>query len=109
MERLRVRVERKDDHVVVHAAGPMDKTHVDQLKQALEQWQGERAVSKLSLEISQVTLLDSVALGVIIYHYSYLKNSGRQMVLLDPNAEIRELLELSCLDRIIPVETSDRV
>lgn len=89
---------------ILRLVGILDKETCQRFREEMETWQTDRGFVKLYLDVSQLHSMDSIGLGIIIFHYSYFKNSGRELVLLNPSGEIKDLLELSCLNRIIPVE-----
>jgi anti-anti-sigma factor len=85
--------------------GDFDKNGTEKFKDAMEQATAMDS-PRIYLDLSQLKSIDSMGLGILIYNFSYLKNSGRELVILNPSSEMRELLEISCLDKLITIEVS---
>jgi anti-sigma B factor antagonist len=58
------------------------------------------------VDLSDVPFLDSMALGVLVAGMKRLRATRRQLRLVAPRAEVRRLLELTLLDRVLAVDAS---
>ena len=67
----------------------------DQLKRAVQD-----GGSRLVLDLSGVTYVDSMALSVLVATLKLARSQGGDLVLLRPTPPVRSLLEATCLDRI---------
>lgn len=64
--------------------------------------------SRVLLDLSAVTFMDSTGLGLILKAYKKCKQSGGSLILLRPSAPVRSLITTLKLDRLLPVaETVD--
>jgi anti-anti-sigma factor len=85
---------------VLRLAGELDLYNADEIRSGLEE-----AVAcsrgRVVVDLSEVEFLDSTALGVLIEARSKLGPNG--LVLASPQHEIRRTLQVSGLDRQLPV------
>jgi len=65
----------------------------------------EQAKKTVYLDLSQTKLLDSASLGTIVSHFNLLRAQGKRLVLLNPSASCRHLLEITSLNRVLTIET----
>jgi anti-anti-sigma factor len=96
-------VDAVDGGVVVRLAGELDLYNADVVRAALAEAVASRP-QRLVVDLAQVEFLDSTALGVLIEARSKLGKGG--LVLASPGAETRRALQVSGLDRHLPVHDS---
>jgi anti-anti-sigma factor len=56
------------------------------------------------VDLSDVTLITSIGLGMLITGANALKTHGVPMILLNPQPNVAEVLELACVNEILPIE-----
>ena len=96
-------VETLNGAVVLHLAGELDLYNADEIRSALDAALAQDP-SRIVIEMSEVEFVDSTALGVLIEARSKL---GRSTLLLAaPQLETRRTLQVSGLDRHLPVHDS---
>lgn len=61
---------------------------------------------RLNLDMSSVSFMDSSGLGLIMGRLSIMKELGGDLVLCDPSPEIRNILTLAGMERIVKIEYS---
>jgi anti-sigma B factor antagonist len=88
---------------MVRLAGELDLYNVDRVRAALLECV-ERGTRRLIVDVSEVTFVDSTALGVFVEARGRLGPGG--FVLLSPGLETRRALEISGLDRVLVVSDS---
>lgn len=64
-----------------------------------------QATKAVYLDLSQTKLLDSASLGTIVSHFNLLRGQGKSLILLNPSASCRHLLEITSLTRVLAIET----
>ena len=94
-------VDRDGGAVVVRLAGEIDLYNAHEVRVVLLDESG-RAPERLVVELSQVTFVDSTALGVLIEARAKLPNK-RAFLVASPQLETRRALEVSGLDRHLGV------
>lgn len=95
----------RDASIVFSAAGELD-LHVapelqDRIEAAIED--GARLVV---LDLSEVTFIDSMALGVLLGAANQLRRSGGHLRLVVPSRELRRIFEISLLDRVFALDST---
>lgn len=90
-------IERRGPAIVIGLAGELDLYNADQVRSELLRCCDE-APERLVVDLSQVTFVDSTALGALIEARSRLENR-RSFMLAAPGLEARRALEVSGLDR----------
>lgn len=97
-------VESVDGAVVLHLVGELDLYNADEVRAALADVLAQ-SPSRIVIEMSEVDFVDSTALGVLIEARSKL---GREnsLLLAAPQLETRRTLQVSGLDRHLPVHGS---
>lgn len=64
-----------------------------------------KSKANICIDASNLTYMDSTGLGVIIGAYGRMKeNGGYRILIVNPNRNIRKLLDVTSLDKILCVE-----
>ena len=87
---------------IVHVDGKIIGNTVVAFREALQQ-QMEIGNNNLIIDLTNVPLLDSTALGVIIITWQILQRSEGKLVLLSPQQAVRSILEITRLTSILEV------
>jgi len=107
VSRLRERpvhaMERMDDAIVVRLSGELDLRNVEEIRAALAEAIAQEP-GRLVVDLSEVLFLDSTVLGVLIEARAKLGKRG--LLLASPQLEPRRALEVSGIDRHLPVHDS---
>ena len=90
-------VSQQGDAIVVALAGELDLYNAPALREALLE-AAARAPRRLVVDLSEVTFVDSTALGALVQARSALAD-GSDFALAAPGLEARRALEVSGLDR----------
>jgi anti-sigma B factor antagonist len=99
-------VEQRGDAVVVRLAGELDLYNAADARAAIGEAAGQKP-ERVVVDLSQVTFIDSTGLGVFVEGRTKLENR-RALLLAAAQIETRRALEISGLDRYLPVfETVD--
>ncbi len=88
--------------VIVHVQGKIIGNTVAQFRTEIEQ-QLQNGNNKLIVDLKNVPLLDSTALGVIIVTLQVLQRSGGKLVLLSPQKAVSSILDVTRLSSILEV------
>lgn len=90
-------IDRDGGVVIVHLTGELDLYNAHEVREALLEC-CEEGPERLVVELSNVTFIDSTALGVLIEARTRMANR-RAFLLAAPAMETRRALEISGLDR----------
>jgi len=88
--------------VIVHVQGKIIGNTVAQFRTEIEQ-QLQNGNNKLIVDLKNVPLLDSTALGVIIVTLQVLQRAGGKLVLLNPQKAVSSILDITRLSSILEV------
>jgi anti-sigma B factor antagonist len=92
-----------DGAVILHLAGELDLYNAEELRSALQDVLAQEP-ERIIVEMSHVEFVDSTALGVLIEARAKLGRSS--LLLAAPQLETRRTLQVSGLDRHLPVHDS---
>jgi anti-anti-sigma factor len=95
-------VERIDGVTVVRLGGELDLHNAEQVRAAVPEASGDGS-ARVVVDLSQVEFIDSTALGVLIEARARL---GRGLVVAGPQLATRRTLQVSGVDRHLPVHGS---
>lgn len=99
-----IAVEQDGEAYVVRLGGELDLYNVEQVRTALL-GVADKAPERLVLDLAEVEFIDSTALGALIEARASLPNR-RGLLLAAPNLDTRRALQVSGLDRHLPVHDS---
>ena len=100
---MRLKVIRADDtlnHIAL--AGRLD---IDGVKDIQYEFLHTTTVGVTAtiVDLSQVTYIASLGMGMLVSAAKHVERSGARMVLLNPSPFVRKALELMTLGRVIPI------
>ncbi|QGP94051.1 STAS domain protein [Neomoorella glycerini] len=87
----------------VRVKGEVDLESADALRRELEASLDHARPEVLLLDLEGVTFMDSSGLGVILGRYRRLKKQGGRVVICRPQPQVRRLLEISGLSKIMTI------
>ena len=93
------------DIVVISVHGDTDMYVADELRVRLAT-AIDAAPTALVLDLSGVTFLDSMALGVLLGGLKRMREIGGQLRVVTPRAEIRRIFEVTMLDELFDIDSS---
>ncbi len=104
---MQVNVHRREDAVVVELRGQLvTGTGADVVREVVEEVYGEGWQSLL-LDLSAVSKIDSSGIGELVAAYKLSANLERSFALIQVEAPLRRILDLSNLLPLIPVFHSE--
>lgn len=90
-----------DGHVLVHMEGRFDFAVRNLFKVAIEE--AAREQKPLVLDLERVSFVDSSALGLLVITHQSLKIKNIPFWLVNPQAYVRQVLDLANVAKIIPI------
>jgi len=95
--------ERPDDSLgIVALSGEVDIYTAPQFKERMIELL-DAGVTKLVIDLSQVTFIDSTALGVLIGGVRRINDAGGQMALVVVSRPVQRVLSITGLDRVFTI------
>jgi len=103
---MTLQVQRQDPEATVLAvSGAVGMMETEPFKQHLEQLLAEHP-SVLVLELSQLQFISSMGLGAIIAAHLNARRAGCILRLVHPSKQVREVLQITNLTKILPLYES---
>ena len=96
-------VESRENAVIVHLGGELDLYNADEVRAALVS-AVDAGAERIVIDMAEVEFVDSTALGVLIEARSKVGADGLRLAA--PQLETRRTLQVSGLDRHLPVHDS---
>lgn len=96
-----IMMETRGNTLVVVLEGELDLKVANRLRHQMEQSLDDLPVRHLVLDLSRVCFIDSSGLGVILGRYKRVAAAGGKVALTGAQPQVRRILELSGLLRIM--------
>jgi anti-sigma B factor antagonist len=90
---------------VVLVSGELDVATAPRLHEQLVAL-ASRGHRRIAIDLDGVTLFDWMGLGAVLGVLARVRALGGELVLISPTAVVRELLELTELDGVLPIHES---
>ena len=101
-------IEREGETIVVMPEGDVDVANAALLRQVLQQVVERRDCTKLDIDMSSVTFLDSSGLGMLVAAHRAATAQGIALRLREPGPMVRMVLEVTNLHRVLaPDDTTE--
>ncbi len=95
-------IDTSGGNLVVKLCGEMDALGCTKIRTGLEQIT-DTENTNVSLDLSQVSFLDSSGISAIVFLYKRLKAQGRTLIIVGVQGQPQELIKLLRIDSAIPV------
>src|SRR5688500_11128678 len=107
LDPFRVESVRNERHAVVIIAGDLDAATAPRLHAELVDLAGD-GIDRVVLDLRRMTFVDSFGLGVIVNAKKRLSQQGNALCVVadDEQRTLRRLLEITGLDRVLPVHAT---
>ncbi len=105
-EELTSRTTRTDDVVVVTLSGELAMPATFWLEPELERVTDGEDIRALVLDMEDVPFMDSAALGLLLATQARLQSAGVRLVVANPSAAVRRILELTGTAAVLGVDAS---
>ena len=90
--------------LTVHIRGEIDHHTAAAIRQGIDATLFEKRPKTLILDLSAVGFMDSSGLGLIMGRYAVMKELDGEMVVWNPSPEIRSILTLAGMERMVRIE-----
>lgn len=87
----------------IRVRGEIDHHTAAAIRQGIDAILFEKRPSKLILDLSAVSFMDSSGLGLIMGRYSVMKELGGDMTVWNPSPETRAILTLAGMERLVKI------
>lgn len=94
-------MELKKDTLFVRPGGELDLSIADFLRNNLEEYLDREPIVNIVFNLEKVSFVDSSVLGVLLGRYKRISKKGGRVFIVSPQPQVRKILELSGLLRIM--------
>ncbi len=92
-----------DAYLTVTLTGELDHHAAKELCRKIDDAIYTSGAQNIVLDLCDVRFMDSAGLGLILGRYRRVCDLGYTLTLRDPNAQVRKILQLAGVDRLIPI------
>jgi anti-sigma B factor antagonist len=87
----------------VYLAGRLDVPGVNEVQLKFPVYASTQR-GPVIVDLSEVTLITSMGLGMLLTNARTLKSHGARMVLLSPPADVEKVINMACVAEYLPIE-----
>jgi anti-sigma B factor antagonist len=87
-------------------AGALDESAVDRVQQEVVAAAAQKAGVPVILDMSRVSFVPSAGLGALVTLLRTLKKEGRRFVLVGLQPDVRSLIAVTHLDKLLEIQTT---
>ena len=100
---MEIKLDVKKNVLTASLSGELDHHTAKEVKDVIEEVIKNREVKNLLFEFSHLTFMDSSGIGVIVGRYKLIASLGGQVVICGATGNIKKLLYVSGIDKIINI------
>lgn len=89
--------------LILKIDGEIDHHSCEQIKREADYEIQKKAPKKLIFDLKKVNFMDSSGIGLIIGRYKYLLRIGGETEIINVNKEVKRILDMSGIFKIIPI------
>lgn len=93
--------------VVINIIGDMDALGCKEIKPQIEEILNKLSSDSLTLNLFNVSFLDSSGIGAIVFMFKRLKSADKYFEIIGVNGQPKEILHLLRVDKAIPIKSMD--
>ncbi len=102
MSQLQIKTQQMSGEPMIDMRGKWDSGSLDGFIKAFQKTV-QRVNTILFLRMTELDYLDSAALGVIMFHMNELSKRKARLVIVEPSAEMRDILHTASLDKVLEI------
>jgi anti-sigma B factor antagonist len=103
-ESLTCRTEERREAIVLHPAGEVDLATVSSLWSMMKS-AGEDG-RHVIVALNEITYIDSTGIKALLDVHRLLRQRSQRLLLADPTSMVRKVVEITALEKVIPVYAS---
>ncbi len=103
MTKLNMDFLEEDEKLVIIVKGDIDAYHSADFKKAVREKMGEFSGTKVVLDLSNVSYIDSAGLGSLVAMLKDARNSGKSFLLASLKPNVKRIFEMTRLDKVFRI------
>jgi stage II sporulation protein AA (anti-sigma F factor antagonist) len=96
-------IEIKKPNLIVHFYGELDHHITEKSRLLIDQKYKDNNLRNIIIDLTQLTLMDSSGIGLVMGRYKLVNSNGGRIVLVSSNTYIDRIIKMSGLLKIIEV------
>lgn len=101
---MTMRTEEKNGVLVAWLSGELDHHAAESVREQLDSALNEKRLSKLVLDMSKLTFMDSSGIGVVLGRYKKMKDRGGRLAVRGLSEKMDRILRLAGLYTVVDRE-----
>lgn len=101
---MNIRFIKQDKQLIVEITEEIDHHVADKIRRKVDDEITRYMPRKTIFDFSRVSFMDSAGIGMIIGRYKMMKLIGGSLEIVNVSKTVRRILEMSGINRIIPME-----
>lgn len=101
---MKIDYEKETRTLTVHIENEIDHHSCEQMKKEMDYEIQKKAPKKLIFDMKQVKFMDSSGIGLILGRYKYLLRIGGETEIVNTKKEVKRILDMSGIFKIIPID-----
>lgn len=103
---MNLKFSNEKDALIMSVSGEIDHRYATQIRNEADRQIVTYPDKKLVIDLTEVTFMDSSAIGVIIGRYKLVMSVGGSIAIVSSNETLGRILEMSGIRKIIPIYAS---
>ncbi|MBE6598870.1 MAG: STAS domain-containing protein [Ruminococcaceae bacterium] len=95
--------------LIIYLDGDIDHHNARAVRQRIDSKMFIGRPRELVLDLSRVAFMDSSGLGLILGRYTKAAELGISFRVVNPNRQIRKILDLAGMERLVRIETTSAI
>ena len=93
--------EKQDEILIATLIGELDHSSAEEVRIKIDDRIDRDDISKVILNFSKVTFMDSSGIGAVVGRYKKIKNKGGQLCIVETSKNVDKIFELAGLYKLI--------
>lgn len=93
--------EKQDEILIATLIGELDHSSAEEVRIKIDDRIDRDEISKVILNFSKVTFMDSSGIGAVVGRYKKIKNKGGQFCIAETSKNVDKIFELAGLYKLI--------
>lgn len=100
-------LERKGIRLIVHLPAELDHHYTEEIRREVDLTVREEPISELEFDFSRTVFMDSAGIGMILGRYKLMKALDGRILASHMSGQIRRVLSLSGIQKMICLEKEE--
>jgi anti-sigma B factor antagonist len=101
-KKIQIQEEEKGTYYYIKAKGHFSSINILEVRRPLE-YALSIGHTKLALDLSEVTFMDSMGLGLMINFFKKMRDSGGRLVVINPSETVFNLINVSGTGKVLEI------